>query len=153
MFELTWGLHYICRLVFVWWPFFSKWIVIHEQERSFHLLISSSIISWETCWPFSYTTFLFFYFFISGFVLFFCFLIFSLFTFQMLAPFLVSPQKITNLLYPSSCSPAHTVLLPGPGITLYWGIEPSQDQGSLFPLMTSLVILCCICMSPTICFF
>jgi hypothetical protein len=27
--------------------------------------------------------------------------------------------------------------IPGPGIPLYWGIEPSQDQGPLLPLMTS----------------
>jgi hypothetical protein len=27
-------------------------------------------------------------------------------------------------------------MLPGPGIPLYWGIEPSQDQGSLLLLMT-----------------
>jgi hypothetical protein len=37
---------------------------------------------------------------------------------------------------PSSCSPTHPLLLPGPGIPLYWGIEPSQDQGPLFPLIT-----------------
>jgi hypothetical protein len=26
-------------------------------------------------------------------------------------------------------------LLPGPGIPLYWGIEPSQDLGPLLPVM------------------
>jgi hypothetical protein len=26
--------------------------------------------------------------------------------------------------------------IPGPGIPLYWGIYPSQDQGPLLPLMT-----------------
>jgi hypothetical protein len=26
---------------------------------------------------------------------------------------------------PSPCSPTHPLLLPGPGITLPWGIEPS----------------------------
>ena len=26
--------------------------------------------------------------------------------------------------------------LPGPSIPLHWGIEPSQNQGSLLPLMT-----------------
>jgi hypothetical protein len=36
----------------------------------------------------------------------------------------------------SPCSPTHPLLLPGPGIPLYWGIEPSQDQGPLLPLMT-----------------
>jgi hypothetical protein len=30
----------------------------------------------------------------------------------------------------------HPLPLPGPGIPLYWGKEPSQDQGHLLPLMT-----------------
>jgi hypothetical protein len=30
---------------------------------------------------------------------------------------------------PSYCSSTHPLQLPGPGIPLYWGIEPSQDQG------------------------
>jgi hypothetical protein len=34
-----------------------------------------------------------------------------------------------------SCSPTHPLPLPGPGITLYWGIWSSQHQGPLFPLM------------------
>ena len=37
---------------------------------------------------------------------------------------------------PSCCSPTYPLSLPGPGIPLYWGIEPSQDQGTLLPLMT-----------------
>ena len=49
----------------------------------------------------------------------------------MLSPFLVSPLKIPSPLLPSHCSPTHPFLLPGPGISLYWGIEPSQDQGPL----------------------
>jgi hypothetical protein len=36
----------------------------------------------------------------------------------------------------SPCSPAHPLLLSGPGIPLYWAIEPLQDQGPLFSLMT-----------------
>jgi hypothetical protein len=36
---------------------------------------------------------------------------------------------------PSPCSPTHPFLVPGPGIPLYWGIESSQDQGPLLPLM------------------
>jgi hypothetical protein len=35
------------------------------------------------------------------------------------------------------CSPAHPLLLPGPGIPLYWGICSSQDQGPLLPLMAN----------------
>jgi hypothetical protein len=37
---------------------------------------------------------------------------------------------------PPPCSPTHSLLLPDPGIPLYWGIEPSQDQGPLLPVMT-----------------
>ena len=55
-----------------------------------------------------------------------------LFTFQMLFPFLDSPLKTP---YPSSLPLiTHPLLLPGPGIPLYW--EPSHDQESLLPLMT-----------------
>jgi hypothetical protein len=36
----------------------------------------------------------------------------------------------------SLCSLIHPLQLPGTGIPLYWGIEPSQDQGPLLPLMT-----------------
>jgi hypothetical protein len=32
-----------------------------------------------------------------------------------------------------------------PGIPLHWGIEPSQDQGPLFPSMPDKAILCYIC--------
>ena len=71
--------------------------------------------------------------------------IFSLFTFQMLSPFLASPQKISFPLPASPCSPTHPLLLPGPGIPLCWGIEPSQDQGPLLPLMTDQANLCNIC--------
>jgi hypothetical protein len=47
-------------------------------------------------------------------------------------------------LSPSPCSPSHPLLLPGPGIPLHWGIETSQDQGPLLPLMTDKAILCYI---------
>jgi hypothetical protein len=42
-----------------------------------------------------------------------------------------------NSLYPplSPCSPTHPLPLLGPGDPLYWGIESSQDQGPLLPLM------------------
>jgi hypothetical protein len=35
---------------------------------------------------------------------------------------------------PSPWPPTYQLLLPGPGIFLYWGIEPSQDQGPLPPI-------------------
>ena len=34
----------------------------------------------------------------------------------------------------------YSLLLPGPGSPLYWGIEPSQDQGLLLPSMTDWAI-------------
>ena len=46
---------------------------------------------------------------------------------------------------PSPCSPTNPLPLPGPGIPLCWGIEPSQEQRHLLPLMTNQVILCYIC--------
>jgi hypothetical protein len=51
-----------------------------------------------------------------------------------MSPFLVSPLKIP---YPLSSppSPNPPTPIPDPGIPLYWGIEPSQDQGPLLPLM------------------
>jgi hypothetical protein len=33
--------------------------------------------------------------------------------------------------FPLPCSLSHPLPIPGPGIPLYWGIEPSQVQGSL----------------------
>ena len=57
----------------------------------------------------------------------------------MLSPFLVSHLKIP---YPIPLPPAH---YPWPLIPLHWGIEPSQDQGPFFPLMSDKAILCYIC--------
>jgi hypothetical protein len=36
---------------------------------------------------------------------------------------------------PPTSSPTHPLLLPGPGIPLYWGIWSSQYQGPLLLLM------------------
>jgi hypothetical protein len=44
---------------------------------------------------------------------------------------------------PSSYSPTHPLQLPSLGITLHWGIKPSQDQGLLLLLTSN--ILCFIC--------
>jgi hypothetical protein len=52
---------------------------------------------------------------------------------------------------PSPCfyegvPPTTYPLLPSSsGIPLHWGIEPSQDQGPLLPLMPNKAILCYIC--------
>ena len=53
----------------------------------------------------------------------------------MLYPFLVSPLKIPSPL-PLLLLPKPPTPISGPGITLYWGIEPSQYQGPLLSLMT-----------------
>ena len=63
----------------------------------------------------------------------------------MLPSFLISPPKTPLSHPPSPCSLVHPLLLPCPGITLHWGIEPSQDQWPLLPLMTNKAILCYIC--------
>ena len=62
----------------------------------------------------------------------------------MLSLFLVSPMKTPYSLPRFPCSPTHPLLLPGPGIPLHWGIEPSQDQWRLLPLISDKAILCCI---------
>jgi hypothetical protein len=76
----------------------------------------------------------------------------------MFNPFLVSPLKNPLPLSPptSTCSPTHPLPLPGAGIPQHWGIEPSQNEGPLLPLMTDKAILCYIAvgaMSPTMCNF
>jgi hypothetical protein len=47
-------------------------------------------------------------------------------------------------LYEGAQTSIHPLLPPHPGIPLHWGIEPSQDQGPLFPLMPDKAILCYI---------
>jgi hypothetical protein len=44
-------------------------------------------------------------------------------------PFPGFPSEKPLPLYPPlfHCSPIHSLLPPGPGISLHWGIEPSQD--------------------------
>jgi hypothetical protein len=61
----------------------------------------------------------------------------------MLPPFLVSPLRTPYPVPPAHHT--HPLSLPGPDILLYWGIEPSKDQGPLLPLMSHKVILCYIC--------
>jgi hypothetical protein len=51
-------------------------------------------------------------------------------------PFPSFPSENPLSFPPSPCSPTHPLLLPGPSIPLYWGIDPSQDQGPVLPLMT-----------------
>ena len=46
---------------------------------------------------------------------------------------------------PSTCSPTYPLPLPYPGIYLYWGIEPSQDQVPNLPLRSYDAIPCYIC--------
>ncbi|EDL27071.1 mCG12966 [Mus musculus] len=69
---------------------------------------------------------------------------FSLFTLQILSPFLIPPQK-NPLSHPlSPCSLTHPLLLPCPGIPLHLGMESSQDQRPLLSLMSLKAILCYI---------
>jgi hypothetical protein len=60
----------------------------------------------------------------------------------MLSPFLIFPPETP---YPFPLLSNSPLLFPCPGIPLYWGKEPSQDQGPLLPLMSDNAILCCIC--------
>ena len=55
------------------------------------------------------------------------------------------PPKKTPILSPHICFPTYPLPLPDPGMPLYWGIEPLQDQGPLLPLMTDQAILSYIC--------
>ena len=57
--------------------------------------------------------------------------------FKCYPPFLVSSLKVPYTL-PTPCSPIHPLLLPGPGIPLYWGIYSSQDQSYLLCVFQSL---------------
>jgi hypothetical protein len=64
----------------------------------------------------------------------------------MLSPFLVSPPKTP---YPSPLplltpahQPTHSRFL---ALAFPWGLEPSQDEGPLLPLMTYNAIICSIC--------
>jgi hypothetical protein len=79
-----------------------------------------------------------------GFLLLFCFVFLFLLVLDIyfiyistIVPFLGSPSEIPIFTLPCPCSPTRPHLLPGPGITLHWGIEPSQDQGPLLPLITN----------------
>jgi hypothetical protein len=86
-------------------------------------------------------------------IFFFFFWMFSLFTFQILSPFLVSlPPRNPLSHLPSPCfyegvpTPTHPLPPPRPRFS-YTGasIEPSEDQEPLLPLMHNKAILCYIC--------
>ena len=54
-----------------------------------------------------------------------------------------------SLFHPSShYSPTQPFPVPYPDISLHWGIEPSQDQEPLLPLMSNKAILCYIELEP-----
>jgi hypothetical protein len=53
-------------------------------------------------------------------------------------PFPSFPSKNPHPLpHPPAHQPTHQLPLPDPGIPLYWGLEPSADQGLFLPLMTN----------------
>ena len=54
----------------------------------------------------------------------------------MLSLFLVSPLKVSSP-SPLTLLTKPPTPIPGLGIPLYWGIEPSQDQEPLLLLMTN----------------
>jgi hypothetical protein len=81
----------------------------------------------------------------SFFPFFFFFILFFLFILDIffiyisnVIPFPGFPSKNPLSHSSSPSSPTHPLLLPGPGIPLHWGIEPSQDQGPLLPLMSGI---------------
>jgi hypothetical protein len=64
----------------------------------------------------------------------------------MLSPFLVSPLETPYPIRPPHASmrmftPTYPLLPLRPGIPLHWGIEPSQDLGTLLPSMSDKAIL------------
>jgi len=60
-------------------------------------------------------------------------------------PFPPLPSPSFSLcFYEDALTPIHLLLPQHPCITLYWGIEPSQDQGPLLPLTPDNAILCYI---------
>ena len=115
----------ICNSVWVWWLFMG-WIP-----------------RWGSLWmvfpSFSAPKFVF--------VLFICFVCFLTFSFFIRYFFIYISNVIPKIPYtlPPPCSPTHPLLLPGPGISLHWGIESSQDQGPCLPLMTDKAIFYYIC--------
>jgi hypothetical protein len=54
-------------------------------------------------------------------------------------------HSLSPCFYKGAPSPTHLLQPPHPGIPLHWGIEPSQDQGSLLPLVPDKAILCYLC--------
>jgi hypothetical protein len=71
--------------------------------------------------------------------------LFYLFTFQMLSAFPVKPPILFSVL-PASMRVVPHPPTPNyfPSIPLCWVLEPPQDQGPLFPLMSDKAVLCYI---------
>jgi hypothetical protein len=81
----------------------------------------------------------------------------DIFTFQMLFPFLLSPQELPNNITAPLCfykgAPPLTqpLLTHHTGIPLHWGIDHSQYQGPLLLLMASSAIYTARAMGPSMC--
>jgi hypothetical protein len=75
----------------------------------------------------------------------------SLFIFQILSPFLVSPLQsplailLFLCIYEGAPSPTYPCQPHCSSILLCWGIKPEQDQGPLLPLMPDKAVFCDIC--------
>jgi hypothetical protein len=110
----------------------SLFLLIHEQGRSLHLLISSSISFFKDLKMFLKLNIFFIY-------------ILNVFPFPGLSFGNSLSHPTSPCLYESVPPPTHLFLPFLPGIPLHWGIEHSQDQRLLLPLMSNKVILCHIC--------
>ena len=58
---------------------------------------------------------------------------------------LIEADKGMVAIYRGVLPPTHPLPLPHPGTPLHGGIQSSQDQGPLLPLMSKKAMLCYIC--------
>jgi hypothetical protein len=62
-------------------------------------------------------------------ILFFNFYLFNKFLLAIFFIYIANATPKVPYTLPLPCSPTHPFLLPGSDIPLYWGIDPSQDDG------------------------
>jgi hypothetical protein len=109
----------------------------HNWEQALHVWTCCSILGHSmgmtVVWALFFS-FLFFSFLFSSFL--FLTDIFFIYISNVI-PFPSFPSENSHPLLPPPVHQLTHSLLPGPGTPLYWGIEPSQDQGLLLPLMTN----------------
>ena len=108
--------------------------IIDLYHASCRKINSNWISKYSSNWNHSIFSF-FFYFLLNIFIIY----------ISNVSPFPGFPSEKPLSYPPTSFSPTHLLQLPYPGIPLYWGIEPSQDQRPLLPLMSNRATLCYIC--------